>query len=54
MLAANEATVAEYRAAEDDKARKKKRDFLMGEVMRGLEGKGNAQMLSQLLDARLS
>jgi aspartyl-tRNA(Asn)/glutamyl-tRNA(Gln) amidotransferase subunit B len=54
VLAANEATVAEYRAAEDDKARKKKRGFLMGEVMRGLEGKGNAQILSQLLDARLS
>ncbi len=54
VLAANEATVAEYRAAEDDKARKKKRGFLMGEVMRGLEGKGNAQLLSQLLDARLS
>jgi aspartyl-tRNA(Asn)/glutamyl-tRNA(Gln) amidotransferase subunit B len=54
VLAANAAAVEEYRAAADDKARKKKRGFLMGEVMRGLEGKGNAQMLSQLLDARLS
>jgi aspartyl-tRNA(Asn)/glutamyl-tRNA(Gln) amidotransferase subunit B len=54
VLAANEATVEEYRAAEDDKARKKKRGFLMGEVMRALEGKGNAQILGQLLDARLS
>ena len=54
MLAANATTVDEYRAADDDKARKKKRSFLMGQVMRELKGKGNAQVLNQLLDARLS
>ncbi|MGO9875883.1 MAG: Asp-tRNA(Asn)/Glu-tRNA(Gln) amidotransferase subunit GatB [Acidimicrobiia bacterium] len=54
VLAANAATVEEYRAAPDDKVRKKKRGFLMGEVMRGLEGKGDAQVLSGLLDARLA
>ncbi len=53
VLAANGATVEEYRAAPDDKVRKKKRGFLMGEVMRGLEGKGNAEILSGLLDDRL-
>ena len=46
--------VAEYRAAEDDKVRQKKRQFLMGQVMRDLKGKGNAQVLNELLDARLS
>ena len=54
MLAANAATSTEYRAGDDDKARKKKRSFLMGEVMRELKGKGNAQVLNQLLDDRLS
>ena len=46
--------VAEYRSAEDDKARQKKRQFLMGQVMRELKGKGNARVLNELLDARLS
>jgi len=54
VLAVNGAAIEEYRAAPDDKVRKKKRGFLMGEVMRGLEGKGNAQILSDLLDARLA
>jgi aspartyl-tRNA(Asn)/glutamyl-tRNA(Gln) amidotransferase subunit B len=54
VLAANPDAVAEYRASEDDKARKKKRGFLMGLLMSELKGKGNAQVLSQLLDDRLS
>ena len=54
VLAANAATVDEYRASDDDKARQKKRQFLMGQLMRELKGKGNAQVLNQLLDERLS
>jgi aspartyl-tRNA(Asn)/glutamyl-tRNA(Gln) amidotransferase subunit B len=54
VLAENAATVEEYRAAEDDKVRKNKRNALMGPVMRELEGKGNAQIINQLLDERLA
>jgi len=54
VLDANAAAVGEYRTAEDDKARQKKRGFLMGQVMRELKGKGNAQVVNELLDARLS
>jgi aspartyl-tRNA(Asn)/glutamyl-tRNA(Gln) amidotransferase subunit B len=54
VLAANRDVVDEYRASEDDKARQKKRQFLMGQVMKELKGKGNAQVVNQLLDARLS
>ena len=54
VLAANESTVAEYRAAEDDKTRKNKRNALMGLVMKELKGQGNAQVVNQLLDDRLS
>ena len=54
VLAANPDAVAEYQASEDDKARKKKRGFLMGKVMNELDGKGNAQVVSQLLDEKLS
>ena len=39
VLAANADAVAEYRAG-DDKVRKKKRGFLMGEVMKALDGPG--------------
>jgi Asp-tRNA(Asn)/Glu-tRNA(Gln) amidotransferase B subunit len=46
--------VEEYRAATDDKARKKKRQALMGELMRELKGKGNPKVLNQLLEDRLS
>ena len=53
VLAANADAVAEYRAG-DDKARKKKRGFLMGEVMKALEGSGNPQVVNQLLDQRLA
>jgi len=53
VLDANSSTVDEYRTAEDDKARQKKRQFLMGQVMRELKGKGNAQVVNELLDSRL-
>lgn len=52
VLAANADAVEEYRTA-DDKARKKKRGFLMGEAMKALKGQGNPQVLSTLLDERL-
>ena len=37
----------------DEKMRKKKRGFLMGEAMKALKGQGNPQLLNQLIDARL-
>ena len=40
-------------AAGDDKVKKKKRGFLMGEVMKATEGQGNPQLLNRLLDERL-
>ena len=52
VLAANAVAVEEYRTG-DDKARKKKRGFLMGEAMKALKGQGNPQLLSKLLDDRL-
>jgi aspartyl-tRNA(Asn)/glutamyl-tRNA(Gln) amidotransferase subunit B len=54
VLAANPTLVDEYRAATDDKARKKKHGALMGELMKSLKGKGNPQALNKLLDERLS
>jgi aspartyl-tRNA(Asn)/glutamyl-tRNA(Gln) amidotransferase subunit B len=54
VLAANAEAVEEYRASDDDKARKKKRGFLMGQLMSELKGKGNAQILSRLLDEKLA
>jgi aspartyl-tRNA(Asn)/glutamyl-tRNA(Gln) amidotransferase subunit B len=53
VLAANADAVAEYRAG-DDKVKKKKRGFLMGEAMKALQGQGNPQLLNRLLDARLN
>jgi aspartyl-tRNA(Asn)/glutamyl-tRNA(Gln) amidotransferase subunit B len=53
ILAANAEAVAEYRAA-DDKARKKKRGFLMGELMKATKGSANPQVLNQLLDEKLA
>jgi aspartyl-tRNA(Asn)/glutamyl-tRNA(Gln) amidotransferase subunit B len=52
VLAANADAVEEWRAG-DDKVRKKKRGFLMGEAMKALRGQGNPQVLTQLLDDRL-
>ena len=40
--------------AGDDKARKKKRGFLMGELMKATKGSANPQVLNQLLDEALA
>jgi len=53
IFAANADAVAEYRDG-DDKARKKKRGFLMGELMKATKGSANPQILNQLLDERLA
>ncbi len=53
VLADNADALADYRAG-DDKARKKKRGFLMGEVMKALQGRGNPQVVNQLLDQKLA
>jgi aspartyl-tRNA(Asn)/glutamyl-tRNA(Gln) amidotransferase subunit B len=53
ILGANADAVAEYRAG-DDKARKKKRGFLMGELMKATKGSANPQVLNQLLDEALA
>lgn len=52
VLRANADAVDEYRAG-DDKTKKKKRGFLMGEAMKASKGQGNPQLLSKLLDTRL-
>jgi aspartyl-tRNA(Asn)/glutamyl-tRNA(Gln) amidotransferase subunit B len=52
VLAGHAAEVARYRAGED-KDRKKLRGFFMGQVMAATRGRGNPQVLSRLLDARL-
>jgi aspartyl-tRNA(Asn)/glutamyl-tRNA(Gln) amidotransferase subunit B len=54
VLAREAATVAQYRAATDDKDRKKKRNALMGAVMAELKGQGDPRVVNQLLDQRLS
>jgi len=53
VLAREAATVEQLRASTDDKDRKKKRNALMGQVMAELRGKGNPQLVNQLLDSRL-
>jgi aspartyl-tRNA(Asn)/glutamyl-tRNA(Gln) amidotransferase subunit B len=53
ILAANATDVDEYRAG-DDKAKKKKRGFFMGEAMKATQGKGNPQLLNKLLDEKLA
>jgi aspartyl-tRNA(Asn)/glutamyl-tRNA(Gln) amidotransferase subunit B len=52
IVAANPADVEEYRNG-DEKVRKKKRGFFMGEAMKATKGQGNPQLLSRLLDDRL-
>jgi aspartyl-tRNA(Asn)/glutamyl-tRNA(Gln) amidotransferase subunit B len=52
VLAGLAGDVEQYRAG-DDKARKKKRGFFMGELMKATRGQANPQVLNRLLDARL-
>jgi aspartyl-tRNA(Asn)/glutamyl-tRNA(Gln) amidotransferase subunit B len=54
VLAANASTVEEYRAAEDDKTRKNKRNALMGKIMGELKGKGDPRVVNALLDTHLT
>ena len=53
ILEANAAEVEAYRSG-DDKAKKKKRGFFMGEAMKAMQGQGNPQLLNRLLDDRLN
>jgi aspartyl-tRNA(Asn)/glutamyl-tRNA(Gln) amidotransferase subunit B len=53
VLRANATTVDEWRAG-DDKVRKKKRNFLFGELMKAMKGQGNPAVLNRLLDDRLT
>jgi aspartyl-tRNA(Asn)/glutamyl-tRNA(Gln) amidotransferase subunit B len=53
VLAANPGVADEYRAG-DEGAQKKKRGFLMGQIMRELKGQGNAQVINRVLDGRLT
>jgi aspartyl-tRNA(Asn)/glutamyl-tRNA(Gln) amidotransferase subunit B len=52
VLAANPGFTDEYRAA-DDKLKKKKQGFVMGQVRDALDGKANMQVLTRLLAQRL-
>jgi aspartyl-tRNA(Asn)/glutamyl-tRNA(Gln) amidotransferase subunit B len=53
LLAAHAGDVDEYRAG-DDKVRKKKRGFFMGEAMKATRGQANPAVLNRLLDQRLT
>ncbi len=53
VLAANPGVADEFRAG-DEGAQKKKRGFLMGQIMRELKGQGNAQVINRILDERLA
>jgi aspartyl-tRNA(Asn)/glutamyl-tRNA(Gln) amidotransferase subunit B len=52
VLDANPADVDEYRNG-DDKVRKKKQNFFMGQAMAALKGQGNPQVLTRLIRERL-
>ncbi len=52
VFAANVDALDAYRSG-DDKMKKKKRGFLMGEAMKATKGDGNPQLLNQLLDQML-
>ena len=52
ILAEHAADAEEYRTG-DDKVRKKKRGFFMGEAMKATRGQGNPQVLTRLLEERL-
>jgi aspartyl-tRNA(Asn)/glutamyl-tRNA(Gln) amidotransferase subunit B len=53
IVATHPDVVEQYRNG-DDKERKKKRGFLMGEAMKQTKGQGNPKLLNQLLDERLA
>jgi len=53
VLAANPGIFEEYRAA-DDKLKKKKQGFVVGQVRDALDGKANMQVLTRLLSQRLA
>jgi aspartyl-tRNA(Asn)/glutamyl-tRNA(Gln) amidotransferase subunit B len=53
ILAAYPGEVEEYRAG-DDRVRKKKRGFFMGEAMKATKGQGNPQLLTRILEERLA
>jgi aspartyl-tRNA(Asn)/glutamyl-tRNA(Gln) amidotransferase subunit B len=53
IIAAHADVVEQYRNG-DEKDRKKKRGFLMGEAMKQTKGQGNPKLLNELLDRRLS
>jgi aspartyl-tRNA(Asn)/glutamyl-tRNA(Gln) amidotransferase subunit B len=53
ILEAHPDIVEEYRTG-DEKAKKKKRGFLMGEAMKATRGQGNPALLSKMLDDRLA
>ena len=53
IIAANPTDADEYRHG-DDKVRKKKRGFFMGQAMAATKGQGNPQLLNRLLDERLA
>jgi aspartyl-tRNA(Asn)/glutamyl-tRNA(Gln) amidotransferase subunit B len=52
IITNNPEIVAEYKSG-DDKAKKKKQGFLMGEAMKATKGQGNPQLLTRLLQERL-
>jgi aspartyl-tRNA(Asn)/glutamyl-tRNA(Gln) amidotransferase subunit B len=52
VLEANPDAVEEFRGG-DDKAKKKKRGFLFGEVMKATNRSANAQLVNQILDEKL-
>lgn len=52
VLAEHPADVEAYRSG-DDKSRKKKRGFFMGELMKATRGSGNPKLLNRLLDEHL-
>jgi aspartyl-tRNA(Asn)/glutamyl-tRNA(Gln) amidotransferase subunit B len=52
ILAAHPEEAEEYRAG-DDRVRKKKRGFFMGEAMKATKGQGNPQLLTRILEERL-
>jgi aspartyl-tRNA(Asn)/glutamyl-tRNA(Gln) amidotransferase subunit B len=52
VLATHAGVVDEYRSG-DEKVKKKKVGFLMGEAMKATQNQGNPQLLKRLLDDRL-